>query len=136
MYFKIKDNKIKWRIVLRHFILLFEYYKKFDTDSLSVIIMQDSFKDERYLEIFKEGVSKYNAIKCVMDILNIDNKNVITFGDGLNDVDMIKNSGIGVAMGNALMEVKAVSDYTTISHNDDGVIYFLREYFKENNLVT
>ena len=123
--FKLKDmNKLD------------EYYKKFDNDSLSILIMQDSFKDERYLEIFKEGVSKYNGIKYIMDILNIDNKNVITFGDGLNDVDMIKNSGIGVAMGNALMEVKNVSDYTTISHNEDGVIYFLRGYLDKDNLIS
>jgi hydroxymethylpyrimidine pyrophosphatase-like HAD family hydrolase len=65
-----------------------------------------------------------------MDIEGINNSDVIAFGDGLNDVDMIKLSGIGVAMGNALDEVKNVSNYVTISHNDDGVIYFLREYLK------
>ena len=123
--FKLKDmNKLE------------EYYKRFDNDSLSILIMQDSFKDERYLEIFKEGVSKYNGIKYIMDIENVNNENIITFGDGLNDVDMIKNSGIGVAMGNALMEVKNVSDYTTISHNDDGVIYFLKGYLDKNNLIS
>lgn len=113
-----------------------EYYKIFDNDSLSILIMQDSFKNDRYLEIFKEGVSKYTAIKYIMDKENIDNDNVITFGDGLNDVDMIKNSGIGVAMENALIEVKYVSNYTTKNHNEDGVIYFLKGYLDKNNLIS
>ena len=50
-------------------------------------------------------------------------------------MEMIKNVGIGVSMGNAIDELKDISKYITISHNEDGVIYFLRGYFKENNLV-
>ena len=44
---------------------------------------------------------------------------------------MIKNVGIGVAMGNALDIVKDVSKYVTISHNEDGVIYFLKKYIND-----
>ena len=116
--------------------LIDKYYDMFKREELELLIMQDSFGTEKCLEIFDKGVSKYNAIKVIMEKENIKNENVIAFGDGLNDVDMIRLSGIGVAMGNALDDVKEVSDYITISHNDDGVIYFLREYFKENNLVT
>ena len=74
------------------------------------------------------------GIKKIMEIEGVSNDNVIAFGDGLNDVDMIRLSGIGVAMGNALNSVKKVSDYITISHNNDGVVYFLKLYLKENNL--
>lgn len=115
--------------------LVDKYYNMFKDENLELLVMQDSFGTEKCLEIFDNGVSKYNAIKEIMDIEGIDNSDVIAFGDGLNDVDMIKLSGIGVAMGNALEEVKSVSNYVTISHNDDGVIYFLRGYFKENDLV-
>jgi len=80
------------------------------------------------VEIFSKGVSKYNAIKVLMKLENIDNMDVIAFGDGLNDVDMVNMCGIGVAMENALDSVKDISNYVTISHNDDGVIYFLRGY--------
>ena len=112
-----------------------KYYELFSNDNLQILVMQDSYDDEQSLEIFNKGVSKYNAVKVIMDIENISNDDVIAFGDGLNDVDMIQLSGVGVAMGNALDTVKDVSDYVTISHNEDGVIYFLRGYFKENNLL-
>lgn len=112
-----------------------KYYNLFKRDDLELLIMQDSFGMDKCLEIFDKGGSKYNAIKEIMDMEGISNRDVIAFGDGLNDVDMIRLSGIGVAMGNALSDVKDVSDYVTISHNDDGVIYFLKEYLKENNLV-
>ena len=61
--------------------------------------------------------------------------NSIAFGDGRNDIDMIKNVGIGVAMGNALDIVKDVSKYITISHNEDGVIYFLKKYINDNKII-
>lgn len=115
--------------------LVDKYYNMFNRNELELLVMQDSFGKEKCLELFDKGVSKYNSIKKIMDIEDIDNKDVIAFGDGLNDVDMVKLSGIGVAMGNALDNVKEVSDYVTISHNDDGVIYFLKEYLNENNLV-
>lgn len=119
---KLKDNS-----------LVNKYYDIINNNNLEVLVMQDSFNNNKWLEIFKSGVSKYNAIKVVMDIEGIINDNVIAFGDGLNDVEMIKFVGIGVAMGNALDEVKSVSDYITISHNNDGVVYFLRDFIKENN---
>ena len=119
--FKVRDN-----------CLINKYYDLLNRDSLSILVMQDSFSDEKCLEIFGNGTSKYNAINEVMNRENITSEDVISFGDGLNDVDMIRMCGIGVAMGNALEEVKAVSNYVTVSHNDDGVIYFLKKYLNEN----
>lgn len=116
--------------------LIDKYYNMFNKEDLELLVMQDSFGTEKCLEIFGKGVSKYNAIKVIMDKEGISNQDVIAFGDGLNDVDMIKLSGIGVAMGNALDEVKNVSNYITISHNNDGVIYFLKGYLSKDNLVS
>lgn len=113
---------------LKDMSLLDEYYEKLKSDKLFVLRMQDSFSDEKYFEIFSAGVSKYNAIKFIMDRENISNDNVITFGDSMNDMDMIKNAGIGVAMENALPELKEISDYVTISNDENGVIYFLKGY--------
>jgi len=104
------------------------YCKILDSDRIDVLEMQDSFATNRWIEIFSEGVSKYNAIKVISEIEGIDNSDIICFGDGRNDIDMIKNCGVGVAMGNALDVVKDVSDYITISHNDDGIVYFLKGY--------
>lgn len=100
--------------------------------SLDYVKMQDSFSDRIWIDIFGKGTSKYNAIKIVADIENMKNEDIICFGDGRNDVDMIKRAGIGVAMGNALEEVKEVSNYITKSNDEDGIVYFLTEYLNKD----
>ncbi len=62
----------------------------------------------------------------------IDNKDIIAFGDGLNDQEMLEKCGIGVAMGNALQQVKTNAKYIALSNDEDGVITFLKEYLNEN----
>lgn len=111
--------------------LVDKYYNLFDYGDTRVLVMQDSFSDRKWIEVFGYGISKYDAIRILCDREGISNIDVISFGDGRNDIDMLENSGIGVAMGNALSDVKEVSDYITRTHNDDGVIYFLREYLKD-----
>ena len=111
--------------------LVDKYYKLFDNSEVRVLVMQDSFSDRKWIEVFRYGTSKYDAIKIICNREGISNDDVISFGDGRNDIDMIKNSGIGVAMGNALSDVKEVSDYVTISHNDDGVVYFLKDFLND-----
>ena len=93
--------------------------------------MQDSFDKERWLDISQKGIQKYKGISQIAKIENIPNENIIAFGDGLNDIDMLQHSGIGVAMKNALPEVKKISNYVTEKTNDeDGVIAFLEKYLK------
>ena len=59
----------------------------------------------------------------------MDNKDVIAFGDGLNDVDMLEKCGVGVAMKNALPDVKKKADFITDKNNwEDGIIEFLGKY--------
>lgn len=99
---------------------------------LDIIIMQDSYCDEQWIEISKNGTSKYSAISKLANSLNINNEDIISFGDGLNDLDMIKNCGVGVALKNALPEVKELADYVTkYDHDSDGVIEFLKEYLND-----
>ena len=52
----------------------------------------------------------------------------MSFGDGLNDLTMIKEAGIGVAMSNACPEVLAAANYTTLSNDEDGVAAALRHF--------
>ena len=94
--------------------------------------MQDSFDNVQWLEAFQKGVQKYKGVYKISQIENIDNKDVIAFGDGLNDVDMLKKCGVGVAMKNALPEVKEQADYiTSRTNNENGVVEFLKEYLVE-----
>ena len=91
--------------------------------------MQDSFNDVQWIELFNKGTGKYNGINRVAQIENIKNENIIAFGDGLNDIDMIEKCGVGVAMKNALIDVKQKANFITDkSNSEDGIIDFLEKY--------
>lgn len=94
-----------------------------------VFIMQDSFSDNKWVEVMPKNVNKISGIKSICEIENIDLEDVLAFGDGLNDVEMIQNVGIGVAMGNSLDELKSNAKYVAPSHREDGVYKFLKEHF-------
>ena len=53
---------------------------------------------------------------------------VMAFGDSENDLTMLKAAGTGVAMGNALSEVKAAADMVTLSNDDEGVAALIEQY--------
>ena len=109
-----------------------EEYLKIFTEKfpmLKVEIMQDSFGEVKWLEIFQKGIEKYKGIKEVAKLEGISNEDIIAFGDGLNDVEMLKKCGIGVAMKNALPEVKEQANYiTSRTNSENGVVEFLKEY--------
>ncbi len=84
-----------------------------------------------YYEFTPLGVDKTRALKETFAALGIAKDEVIAFGDAQNDQSMIEWSGIGVAMGNAVDEVKAVADYVTLSNNDDGIAAALEHFAAE-----
>ena len=95
--------------------------------------MCDSSNLERkWIEVVKKNVSKFNAIKFISNIEKIDIKNTISFGDSYNDLEMISKCGVGVAMENAIDELKEKAKYVTKSCNDNGIIYFLNQYINDN----
>ena len=51
----------------------------------------------------------------------IDPSEVVAFGDSINDIEMLKVAGLGIAVENAREELKAVADFVTLSNDDDGV---------------
>lgn len=78
-------------------------------------------------EITISGVSKDQAIRETMDLLGGDMADTIAFGDGANDVSMIKAAGVGVAMGNAIPEAKAAADFVTKDIDEDGIAYAMEK---------
>lgn len=65
--------------------------------------------------------SKSKGIEQIINKLNISLENTYAFGDGLNDLDMVQSVGTGVAMGNAVPEVKGAADYVTTNVDEFGV---------------
>ncbi len=74
----------------------------------------------------KEG-SKAATILCVAEQLGIAQEDVICFGDGQNDREMLTAAGVGVAMGNAVPEIQQVADMVTASNDEDGIWLALKE---------
>lgn len=88
------------------------------------------------LEIGGKNTSKANALDVFSRISGIPLDRVISFGDGHNDLAMIRESGFGVAMGNAIDELKEAADFVTLTNEEEGVCYALRLLlFKEKNGV-
>ena len=81
-----------------------------------------------FTDIVKKGINKSTGIDEVIRHFGIKREDTIAFGDGGNDIPMLKHAGIGVAMGNASERVQAVADYVTTSVDDDGIANALR-YF-------
>ncbi len=75
------------------------------------------------LELFAAKINKWAAISWYLDQHGIDPQGVAAIGDQTNDVPMIESAGIGIAMGNAIAEVKSHAKYTTASNEEDGVAH-------------
>jgi len=80
-----------------------------------------------FYEILHPAASKGNAVQQLADILGIAQEEVICIGDNGNDMSMIEWAGCGVAMGNAIPEVKASADYETRTNNENGVAHAIHE---------
>lgn len=86
------------------------------------------FTTSFYFEFTAKNIDKGNAIREVILPLGYSKEDIISFGDGENDISMIEESGIGIAMGNAVDKLKAKATYTTASNNEDGIALALEKY--------
>lgn len=82
---------------------------------------------DQALDVIPSGRSKAEAIKAMTRKLKIDMRDVYTFGDGLNDIEMLQQAGFGIAMGNAQNEVKKHADFVTADVDDNGIARGLQE---------
>ncbi|MDH6365719.1 Cof subfamily protein (haloacid dehalogenase superfamily) [Enterococcus sp. PF1-24] len=80
------------------------------------------------VDITPKGGSKIKGIKAFAEKNKIELSEIMAFGDHYNDIEMLTQVGIGVAMGNAQAEVKAVADFVTHSNQEDGIAYALKHY--------
>lgn len=81
-----------------------------------------------YYEIMPKGVSKGKSLYEIADIYSIPYENIIAFGNEMNDKSMIEMAGVGVAMGNAVEGIKEISDFITLTNEEDGIAYHLEKF--------
>jgi Cof subfamily protein (haloacid dehalogenase superfamily) len=83
--------------------------------------------DGIYGFILHKNASKWNGIKFLSKYYNINTDNIIAFGDDINDLSMIKNCGIGIAMKNGLNEIKEAADNVCEENENDGIAKWLEK---------
>lgn len=79
------------------------------------------------LEVTAAGVSKGNALQQLAAHLRIPREAIVAVGDSANDLEMLRYAGLGVAMGNAIPEVRAAAARVTGSNDEDGVATLIEE---------
>lgn len=90
-------------------------------DHLAVPGTQATISGAPFLEVAAAGVTKASGLARLCAGLGIDQGEVAAFGDHVNDLDLLGWAGVGVAMGNALPEVKRAADVVTASNDADGL---------------
>ncbi|RXI98293.1 HAD family phosphatase [Anaerobacillus alkaliphilus] len=80
------------------------------------------------IEIVKSGLNKAVGLQKIADYYSIPKERIIAFGDEDNDLEMIEYAGIGVAMENAIPELKTIANKITLTNENDGIALFLEDY--------
>ena len=81
-----------------------------------------------FTDITANGADKGKGILAMARHEGFDPSRTMSFGDGGNDTSMILQAGVGIAMGNAIDELKQQADYVTTSVDDDGILNALRHF--------
>ncbi|AGP30729.1 Cof-type HAD-IIB family hydrolase [Corynebacterium terpenotabidum] len=92
-----------------------------DTGSLDGSRFEMTLSGAPFVEVMASGVSKASGLATLCARLGVHASEVLAFGDGLNDREMLVWAGHGVAVANADAEVLAVADEVTASNDDEGV---------------
>ncbi len=83
-----------------------------------------------YLEFVNKEVDKARGIEIIARKKGLTKQEIMTIGDEGNDYLMVKEAGLGIAMGNARQKVKDVAKYITKSNANNGVAFAIYKYIK------
>lgn len=83
---------------------------------------------ENFLEVTHPEANKGLALLHLAETLGIDQSEIIGIGDNHNDKELIMTAGLGVAMGNAVQEMKDIADYVSLTNNEEGVKHVIEKF--------
>ena len=89
--------------------------------ALSIHVIRSPRYRDWLCEIAPGGVTKWSGVRAVADAWGIDARETCAVGDDVNDLPMIRNAGLGVAMGNAADEVRSAADVVVGTHDGTGI---------------
>ena len=145
----LKNSRVKWLEEElgdhERFIVLEDAYEKALSEKiyqLNVFVTEEeeiafleympNSKSARWTSAFTDVIpsdgGKDKGIDAIANHLDIKVEEIMAFGDGGNDIDMLKHVGVGVAMGNARDDVKEIADFVTADVDDDGITYALKHF--------
>ncbi len=82
----------------------------------------------RFLDVTAYGIHKGTVVVRLAKLLNIPTEHVAVIGDGPNDIEMFKQAGLSIAMGQAVDEVREAATYVTASNDDEGWARGIEQY--------
>lgn len=113
------------KLVVRHPELspavLYETLQQLVAEGVVPAGLTSTLSGAPFMEIMAAGVNKGTGVARLAASLGIDQSEVLAFGDGLNDAEMLEWAGRGVAMSNAVPEARAVANEIAASNEDFGV---------------
>ena len=80
------------------------------------------------IDVYPPNVNKANGIREALKSFGITMDEVMAFGDSINDVEMLEEVGVGIAMGNGSENVKKIAHFVTKTMQEDGIMYALKKY--------
>lgn len=105
-----------------------------DSEEILAYVQKELTEDLYYtiahgylMQIMNTSATKWNGIKAMLDICGYSTDETAYFGDDHDDIEPIKKCGIGVAVSNAINEVKVVADYIAENNDADGVARFIEQ---------
>jgi hydroxymethylpyrimidine pyrophosphatase-like HAD family hydrolase len=113
-----------------------EFDKHDDKNKLNEILAEDTIffaNADGSAMIVNNNATKERAAKKASKYFNIPLADIISFGDDINDMKVLKISGVGVAMGNAINAVKEAADYVTETNDSEGISVWINKYVLTNN---
>ena len=99
-----------------------DFIEKHLTDDLYLSVSRDNMA-----MIMHKEATKSNAVAALAKYWGIKQSEIVAFGDDMNDIDMLQYCGFGIAVANAIDEVKAVADFICDTNENDGVAKWLEE---------
>ena len=83
--------------------------------------------DGKLIQIMSTAATKWNGIKAMLEAVGVDRSDTVYFGDDNDDIEPIKNCGVGVSVSNAVDEVLEAADHITESNDMDGVARYIEK---------
>jgi HAD superfamily hydrolase (TIGR01484 family) len=98
-----------------------------NTEKYNMLQFKKSGSNE--LMVNDKKATKLNSLQVISEYFKISKENIISFGDDYSDIEVFENSGISVAMGNAISELKKIATHITDDNNNNGIAKFIDKLF-------